>query len=48
MELQVYKLDGVAPLITDPPLTSFTTMSENTHKKTHILHVTHEKVKRDT
>ena len=29
-----YKVDGVAPLITDPPPTSFTTLSEEKEKKT--------------
>ena len=28
-----YKLDGVAPLITDPPPTSFTTFYEKREKK---------------
>ena len=35
----VIKLDGVAPLITDPPLTNFTTLSRT--KITHdMLHIT--------
>ena len=31
-EVFVYKLDGVAPLMTDPPPTSSTTLSEKNKK----------------
>ena len=36
----IKKLDGVAPLITDPPPTSFTTLSTKKQKK--HLHVTRD------
>ena len=35
------KLDGVAPLITDPPPTSFTSWSEKRKEKCDNWHMTH-------
>ena len=39
--LSAKKLEGKAPLITDPSWTSVTTLSKKTKKKPDPLHVTH-------
>ena len=35
-KVKIFKLDGVGPLITDPPQINFTTLSEKKKKKSNM------------